>query len=86
MPFVIGIAGGTGSGKTTVARRVAAAVPSALVSTLEHDAYYRDRRDLSYAERCELNFDHPDSLETELMVEHLTQLRAGQSVESPTYD
>src|SRR5262245_11779604 len=84
--LVIGIAGGSGSGKTTVARRVAASRPAPSVTILEHDAYYRDRPDLSYDERCQLNFDHPDSLETELLVAQLVALRAGQPVEVPVYD
>lgn len=84
--FVIGIAGGTGSGKTTVARRVASAAPADRVTILEHDAYYADRRDLSFEERSELNFDHPDALETSLLVEHLRALRAGRAVDVPQYD
>lgn len=85
-PLVIGIAGGTGSGKTTVAHRIGTSLPADAVTLLEHDAYYRDRHDLTYDERCQLNFDHPDSLETELLVEHLAALREGQAVEVPSYD
>lgn len=85
-PLVMGIAGGSGSGKTTVAQRVAAALPPGSVSIVEHDAYYRDRTDLSYDERCQLNFDHPESLETELLVEHLAALRRGERVDVPVYD
>src|SRR5262245_27656074 len=84
--LVIGIAGGSGSGKTSVATRIAASVPASSVAILEHDSYYRDRPELSYEERCRLNFDHPDALETELLVRHLALLRAGQSVEIPVYD
>lgn len=84
--LVVGIAGGTGSGKTTVARRIAGALPEGSVCTLEFDSYYRDRTDLTYDERCQLNFDHPDSLETELLIQHLTQLRAGHPVDVPGYD
>ncbi len=84
--LVIGIAGGTGSGKTTVARTIATALPSENIVYLEYDAYYRDRPDLSYDERCKLNFDHPDSLETELLVEHLGQLKSGLAVDVPIYD
>jgi uridine kinase len=84
--LVIGIAGGTGSGKTTIARRIAASVPVESVSIIEHDAYYRDRSDIPYAQRSELNFDHPDSLESELLVEHLETLRSGRSVDVPIYD
>jgi uridine kinase len=84
--FIVGIAGGTGSGKTTVAKRIAAALPPEAVTTIEHDAYYRDRGDLSADERAQLNYDHPDSLETELLVEHLDHLRAGDPIDVPVYD
>ncbi|MBI2393528.1 MAG: uridine kinase [Deltaproteobacteria bacterium] len=84
--LVIGIAGGTGSGKTTVARAIASALPSDRVAAIEYDAYYRDRPDLSDEARSQLNFDHPDSLEGELLVEHLKALRAGQGVDVPIYD
>jgi uridine kinase len=86
MTLVVGIAGATGSGKTTVARRLTEALPRGSVALVQHDSYYRDRSDLSYEARCELNFDHPDSLETPLMVEHLQQLRAGKAVRIPIYD
>jgi uridine kinase len=85
-PLVIGIAGGTGSGKSTIARNLAAALPSASVATIDHDAYYRDRSDLSYEERAQLNYDHPDALETSLLVEHLRALKAGRGVDVPIYD
>lgn len=86
MTLVVGIAGATGSGKTTVARRLTESLPRGSVALLQHDSYYRDRSDLSYEQRCELNFDHPDSLETALMVEHLQQLRAGKAARVPIYD
>lgn len=85
-PLILGIAGGSGSGKTTIAQRVTAALPASQVTILEHDAYYRDRPDLSYDERCQLNYDHPDALETELLVQHLGALRAGRTVDVPSYD
>ena len=85
-PLIIGIAGGTGSGKTSVARRIAAAVPVESVTTLQHDSYYRDRSHLTPEQREEINFDHPDALETSLMVEHLTELKAGRPVDIPIYD
>jgi uridine kinase len=86
-PFVVmGIAGGSGSGKSTVAQRVAESIPQEDVAIIEHDAYYRDRVDLSYDERCQLNFDHPEALETELLVEHLAALRRGEPVDIPIYD
>ncbi len=84
--FIIGIAGGTGSGKTTIARAIADALPAEHVAILEHDWYYRDRRDLPLEERAQLNFDHPDSLETSLLVEHVRALRDGEAVDVPGYD
>lgn len=86
MVYVIGIAGGTGSGKTTLARAVTAQLPEEHVTTLEHDHYYRDRSDLPAEERAKLNYDHPDSLETDLLVEHLRGLKAGKPVHVPRYD
>ncbi len=83
--LVVGVAGATGSGKTTVARALAESVAEH-VSVLQHDWYYRDRPELTYEQRCELNFDHPDSLDSDLLVEHLTKLRAGEAVGAPMYD
>jgi len=85
-PYIVGVAGGTGSGKTTVARAIASSLPLGSATLLEHDSYYRDRPDIPYEERCELNFDHPDSLETELLVEHLDALRRDEPVDVPSYD
>jgi uridine kinase len=85
-PFVIGVAGGSGSGKTTVVRRIRESLGDDQVSLLEHDKYYRDRSDLPFEERTALNYDHPDSLETDLLVQHVEQLRAGDSVDVPVYD
>jgi uridine kinase len=85
-PLVIGVAGGSGSGKTTVVRKIVDALDDARVTVLEHDRYYRDRNDLRFEERLALNYDHPDSLETDLMVRHVQQLRAGESIEAPRYD
>ena len=84
--LVVGIAGGTGSGKTTVAKTIAAALPARGVAMIEYDSYYRDRPDLSAEAAPLLNFDHPDALETELLVEHLGQLKAGRAVDVPIYD
>ena len=84
--MVIGIAGGTGSGKTTIARKIQSALPVDRVDRIEHDSYYRDRPDLTYEERCSLNFDHPSSLETSLLVEHVRSLREGQAIDVPMYD
>jgi uridine kinase len=85
-PLVIGVAGGSGSGKTTVVRRILDALGDSRVPVLEHDRYYRDRNDLRLEERAALNYDHPDSLETDLMVRHVHELRAGRPVEAPVYD
>jgi uridine kinase len=85
-PLCIGIAGGTGSGKSTIARNIAEALPADKVATIDHDSYYRDRSDLSFEERVALNYDHPESLETELLVAHLRELREGRGVDAPSYD
>ena len=86
IPLVIGVAGGSGSGKTTVVSRIVEALGDSRVPVLEHDRYYRDRNDLRLEERAALNYDHPDSLETDLMVRHVRELRAGRAVEAPVYD
>ena len=85
-PLVIGVAGGSGSGKTTVVRRIVESIGDEQVTVLEHDRYYRDRNDLRLEERAALNYDHPDSLETDLLVRHVTELREGRAVEVPVYD
>lgn len=85
-PLVVGIAGGTGSGKTTVAHKLAAAMPADRCVTIEHDAYYRDQSHLSPEERAVINYDHPSSLESNLLAEHLQALRSGRTVEVPLYD
>lgn len=84
--LIIGIAGGTGSGKSTMARNIIKGLPPEMIKIIDHDSYYRDRRDLSFAERGELNFDHPNSLETELLVKQLADLRDGKNIELPIYD
>jgi uridine kinase len=85
-PIVIGVAGGTGSGKTTVASRILDRVGTEHITYIAHDAYYRDLSHLPERLRAQVNFDHPDALETELLVEHLKQLREGHPVEIPIYD
>ena len=85
-PIVIGVAGGTGSGKTTVANQILQRVGAEHITYIPHDAYYRDHSHLPPAERAQVNYDHPDSLETELLIEHLKELRAGRTVEIPEYD
>ena len=85
-PLIVGIAGGTGSGKTTVARKLAAAMPPGRCVTIEHDAYYRDQSHLSREEREAINYDHPASLESPLLAEHLRALRGGRAIDVPIYD
>jgi uridine kinase len=85
-PLVVGIAGGTGSGKTTVAHKLASAMPSGRCVTLEHDAYYHDQGHLLPEERAKINYDHPASLESSLLANHLRELRSGRAVEVPVYD
>jgi len=85
-PLVIGIAGGSGSGKTTVAQTILQRVGPDRISFLQHDAYYKDLSGLPLAQRAEGNFDHPNSLETELLTQHILQLKSGQPVEVPIYD
>ncbi len=85
-PIVIGIAGGTGSGKTTVANGILNRVGKNRIAYLPHDAYYRDLHDLPYEQRAAINFDHPNSLESQLMIKHVLQLKQGKSVDIPIYD
>ena len=85
-PYVVGIAGGTGSGKTTVAHKLAGAMPTGRCVTIEHDAYYRDQGHLPPHEREAINYDHPTALESSLLALHLGELRAGRAVEVPIYD
>lgn len=85
-PFVIGVAGGTGSGKTTVSRRIQEAVGPAHIAYIEHDSYYRDHGHLPPAERARCNYDHPDSLDTPLLIRHLQALCRWEHVAVPVYD
>jgi uridine kinase len=84
--FVIGVAGGSGSGKTTVVRRIVDSLGPEHVTLLQHDRYYRDRNDLRLEERAALNYDHPNSLETDLLVSHVKELKKGHPVQVPAYD
>lgn len=85
-PVIIGVAGGTGSGKTTVAMQILDRVGTEHVAYIPHDAYYRDLGHLPPTLRGQINFDHPDSLESELLIVHLRQLKACKSVDIPVYD
>jgi len=85
-PIIIGISGGTGSGKTTVANVILSRIGAGNLAFLPHDAYYKDLASLPKEHRSRINFDHPDSLETELLIQHLQDLKKGRSVEVPIYD
>lgn len=86
IPLVIGIAGGSGSGKTTVAQEILNRVGANHIAFLQHDSYYKDLSLLPSAQRSEVNFDHPNSLESELLIEHINCLRNWDSVAVPIYD
>lgn len=83
--MIIGIAGGTGSGKTTVVRKIVESIPEGEVSILSQDSYYKDNSHLPIEERMEINFDHPNSLEFDLLVEHIKELKKDKSVNQPIY-
>ena len=83
--LIVGIAGGTGSGKTTVVRKVMEAMNQDDITVLPQDAYYKDNSDLSIEERQKINFDHPDSLEFSLLADHVEELYKGKSIEMPQY-
>jgi uridine kinase len=85
-PVIIGVAGGSGSGKTTVSTAILERVGTEHIAYLEHDSYYKDLNDLPFPSGDIINFDHPDSLETSLLIEHISQLKQGQSVQIPIYD
>ncbi len=85
-PLVIGIAGGSGSGKTTVAQEILKRVGSERIAYVQHDSYYKDLTGLPPAQRAEVNFDHPHSLETDLLIEHILALRDRQPVQVPIYN
>jgi uridine kinase len=83
--LIVGIAGGTGSGKTTVVRKISEMFPNGEVIVIPQDSYYRDNTGISIEERQKINFDHPDSVEFQLLIDHLKQLKNGKSVEMPLY-
>ena len=85
-PLIIGIAGGSGSGKTTMAHSILDAIGEDRIAFLPHDAYYRDQSSKSFEERLQVNYDHPDSLETELLIKHIQALKRGEAVDLPVYD
>ena len=83
--LVVGIAGGSGSGKTTLMNNIVGRFEEK-ITVLSHDSYYKRHDDMTYEERCQLNYDEPAALETDLMVRHLEQLRRGQAIDCPVYD
>lgn len=85
-PFLIAVAGGSGSGKTTLAQQLLAHFPSDSIAYIKHDSYYRQLPGLNLAKRAKVNYDHPDSLETELLIAHLRQLLGGEPIAQPVYD
>lgn len=85
-PFVVGIAGGTGSGKTTVAMAILERTGKDKIAYIQHDSYYKDLSELPPAQRATTNFDHPNSLDSGLMIEHIRQLKQGHAIEVPNYD
>jgi len=85
-PFILGVAGGTGSGKTTVSRRIHEAIGGSHIAYLQHDSYYHDHSHMSPEERAACNYDHPDSLDTDLLISHVHALLKWQPVDVPVYD
>jgi uridine kinase len=85
-PLILGIAGGSGSGKTTIAESIVAEIGADRVELIQHDSYYRDLTHLPLEQRSKVNYDHPDSLETDLLVKHLESLLGGNSIDRPVYD
>jgi len=83
--LIIGIAGGTGCGKTTVVDQIVNELPHGEVGVISQDSYYRDLSHLTYEERSKINFDHPKAIDFELLAEHLTQLKAGRTIDQPVY-
>ncbi|PAM95607.1 uridine kinase, partial [Flavobacterium sp. IR1] len=85
-PIVIGVAGGTGSGKTTVAKEIFQQFNEQSIVLIEQDAYYKDQSHLAFEERLQTNYDHPFAFDNDLLLEHLQQLARGEGIEKPVYD
>lgn len=85
-PLIIGVGGGSGSGKTTVVSKIVEGIGRDQIVLIEHDSYYRDLSHLPLSERVKQNFDHPASLETELLIRHLDALKSGYKIDIPVYD
>ncbi len=86
MPLIIGIAGGSGSGKTTVTNKIIESLDQEKIAVIQHDSYYRDISHYDGADPSSINFDHPDSLETSLLVEHIRQFKNNETIEQPIYN
>lgn len=84
--LIIGIAGGPGSGKTTLAYRLKERFGEDEVRLISHDSYYKRHDELPFAERCKLNYDHPDAFDNDLLIQHLKELKAGRAIDCPVYD
>lgn len=84
-PTIIGVAGGSASGKSTLVRQLLEAFAEEQVTTLCHDFYYKAHNELSFEERAQLNYDHPDAFDTDMMIEHILKLKAGEAIERPVY-
>jgi uridine kinase len=85
-PIIIGIAGGTGSGKSTVAQEIYKSLPTGSIAMIEQDSYYKDQSNLTFEERVNTNYDHPDAFDTKLLIEHLKMLLNGEAIDKPLYD
>lgn len=85
-PVTIGVAGGSGAGKTTVSRVILERLGAERVTYVPHDSYYRDLSDLPHDQRAAINFDHPNSLDSDLFIEHVRQLQDGEAIKMPVYD
>ena len=85
-PIIVGIAGGTGSGKSTVASEIFKSLPTGSISMIEQDSYYKDQSHLTFEERVKTNYDHPDAFDTKLLIKHLKMLLNGEAIEKPIYD
>jgi uridine kinase len=85
-PIFIGITGGSGSGKTTVVKKIKTAIPSKSLTVIEQDSYYKDQSNLSFEERCKTNYDHPFAFDNDLLIEHLKDLEIGKDIKKPVYD
>lgn len=85
-PILIGIAGGTGCGKSTITHEIYKSLPAESITIIEQDSYYKDQSNLTFEERLKTNYDHPDAFDTELLMKHLSMLLEGESVDKPMYD